>query len=229
MSPARGQPRANNKADAGNDSDGSCRVIDASRSPSLDTKRSVVEVTFMAFRIYSACALLLLLVGAWVPVCSGQEPGSFRLDPKTGKFKDGKRDYSHADAADVIKLVLTDWMTNPKVKNEPYGYLIDAVDVTGKGPKPKLERLLVDERYVPKGFDLIIPGVEVKLFDRSKRDLKIGEMCIRMDRFEPKKDGTIEVEFLHSGYRIFGGDWVTYGAKKAKGKWVVEFSSSFDP
>ena len=40
-------------------------------------------------------------------------------------------------------------------------------------------------------FDLRIPDVNVELFDRSKRDLKKGGMCIRIDRFELRKNHTI--------------------------------------
>ncbi len=176
------------------------------------------------------CGLLLLLVAAISPPETRcQESGSFRLDPKTGKVADAKRDYAHPDAAEVLKLVITDWMTNPKVKDRPYLYLIDPEDSAWHNPKLKLNRLLIDERYAPKGFDLKIPNVKVELFDRSKRDLKKGEMCIRIDRFEPMKDGSIEVEFVHSGYFIIGGACTTYRAQKDKGKWAAEFAGSFDP
>jgi hypothetical protein len=178
----------------------------------------------------SGCAVLLLVLAPSCARESGrQEPGSFRLDPASGKIADGKRHYAQADAAQVIRLVITDWMTNPNVKDQPYRYLIDRDNETGKDPKPKLERLLIDDRYVPEGFDLKIKGVKIGLFDRSKRDLRKGEMCIRVDRFEPKKDGSIEVEFLHAGYGIIGGAWVTYRATKVKDNWSVEFSGSFDP
>lgn len=183
----------------------------------------------MVFRFCHLPMMLLLLAVASVPMKAGQEPGSFRLDPKTGKIKEGKRDYAHTDATEVLKVVIIDWMTNPKVKDEPYSYLIDPDDETSEVPKLKLKRLLIDERYVPKGFDLMIPGIKVELFDRSKQDLKKGEMCIRIDRFEPRKDRSIEIEFVHAGYGIIGGDWVTYKAKNVKGRWVAEFSRSIDP
>ena len=56
-----------------------------------------------------------------------------------------------------------------------------------------IEPPAIDERFVPTGFGVKIPKVRVELFDRSKRDLKKAEMCIRIDRFERKKDGSIEV------------------------------------
>ena len=81
-----------------------------------------------------------------------REPGSFRLDPKTGEVVDRKRDYAHADAAEVLKLIITDWMTNPEVKDQPYGYLIDPDDENVERTKVKLERLLIDDRYAPRGL-----------------------------------------------------------------------------
>jgi hypothetical protein len=36
-------------------------------------------------------------------------------------------------------------MTNPGVKETPYGYLINLEDTTGKEPMPALKCLLIDE------------------------------------------------------------------------------------
>ncbi len=177
-------------------------------------------------RLSLAMAFFLL---AGLLEARAQGPGSFRIDPQTGQPTTGKLDFSHADAAEVLHLVLTDWMTNPKVKGDAYGYLIDLDAEPNKKSKLVLERLLIDERYLPKKFTPTIPGIRTELFDRSRQDLKPGEMCIRLDRFEPKTDGTIEVEFLHSGYGIIGGAWVTYRAQLVKGKWTVAYQGSFDP
>ena len=187
------------------------------------------KVMVMELRFCVCEMLLLLFAGAGEPSSCCQEPGSFRIDPKSWNIQDGRRDYTHVDAVEILKLVITDWLTNPKVKEQPYHYLIDPDDDTGNGPTPKLERLLIDERYVPKDFDVKISGMKVELVDRSKRDLKKAEMCIRIDRFEPNQDGSIDIEFLHSGFGIIGGAWTTYHAKKVNGKWAVEFAGLFDP
>ena len=173
-------------------------------------------------------ALALLLV-ACLSLVGAQEPGSFRVDPQTGQSTTGKLDFSHADTAQVLRLVFTDWMTNPKVNGDAYGYLIDLDEEPNKKSKLVLERLLIDERYLPKKFTPKIPGIRTELFDRSQQNLKPGEMCIRLDRFEPQIDGTIQIEFLHSGYGIIGGAWVTYHAQQVKGKWTVAYQGSFDP
>ena len=93
-------------------------------------------------------------------------------------------------------------MTNPKVKEAPYSYLIDPADKTGKGPKPSLKRLLIDEPSVPSGFRLQIPNMPIELVDRSKRMPEMGEMDIIVYRFVPKWDGSIEIKFLHGGYGL---------------------------
>ena len=173
----------------------------------------------MASRFYLIGAMPLLLAFGCVPEGRNQEPERLRVDSNTIQIEGGERDYTHADSAEVLRLVITDWMTNPEVKDWPYGYLTDPDDETGEGPKPKLERLLIDENYVPMGFDLKIPGITVELFDLEKRDLKKGEMCIRIDSFVPKKDGLIDVEFVHTGYGFIGGAWTTYHARKVEGKW----------
>ncbi len=46
----------------------------------------------MAIRSCYCGVLLFLLTGPWAPESRGQEPGSFRLNPETGKIEDGKRD-----------------------------------------------------------------------------------------------------------------------------------------
>ena len=181
-------------------------------------------------RIVERCLVLWLSLAAVAcHVSRGDGPGSFRVDPESEEIIDAPPVYSHPDAKPVLNLVIADWMTNPDVKNTPYGYLINPDDETGNEPVPALERLLIDERYVPKGFALEIPGVPIKLCDLSKRDLRKGEMCIRIDRFEPLPDGRIKIEFVHTGFGFIGGAWVTYEATQTDGKWVVEYRGSFDP
>lgn len=159
----------------------------------------------------------------WLPI------NGTAFDPETSIFKDRERYYAYPDAPEVLKLVITDWMTNPKVKAAPYGYLMGSADEMGKGPKPRLEHLLIDESSLPKGFRLEIPNVPIELVDRSKRIPVKGEMCISVYRFEPKWDGSVEIKFMHEGYAIIGGAQVTYSAKKENGKWTVKFLEAFDP
>lgn len=156
------------------------------------------------------------------------EAGSFQLDPKTGGIAQGQRDYFHPATDKILNAIFADWMTSPETKKEAYGYL-SYTDAAGKSTIPPLKRLRIDRRYVPRSFRPSVPGIKTDLFDRSEEPLKIGELCIRVDRFLAKKNGIVEVEFVHSGPRIIGGDWVTYHVKKHKGKWVATFWSSFDP
>lgn len=174
------------------------------------------------FQFLAELAIGIALV-IWLPMA-----GSW-FSQETGIFKDKERDYAYPAAAHVLKVVITDWMTNPKVKAAPYSYLIDPADMTGKGPRPRLKRLLIDESSVPKGFHLEIPNVPTELVDRSKRVPEKGEMCITVYRFEPKWDGSIEIKFLHEGYAIIGGDRVTYSARKENGKWSAKLLLALDP
>jgi hypothetical protein len=80
------------------------------------------------------------------------------------------------DSAEVLRLIIVDWMTNPEVRDHPYVYLIDPDDESRWTVNPKINRLLIDQRSVPKQFDLEIPGLNVELFDLSKHDLTRGEM-----------------------------------------------------
>ncbi|MFM9062716.1 MAG: hypothetical protein ACKOOI_06740 [Pirellula sp.] len=173
--------------------------------------------------------MIFAIVGGWVPTACGDEIGSYRIDPESEEIVDGPRVYTHPDASAVLGLVITDWMTNPDAKKIAYGYLTNPDDRTGKEPMPTLKCLLIDERYVPKGFSLEIPGVRVELFDQSKRDLQKGEMCVRIDRFEPVADGSIKITFVHSGFGIIGGAWATYEAKQSNGEWAVQLEEAFDP
>jgi hypothetical protein len=172
----------------------------------------------MRFRLRT----LLIVLGVGPMVLAA---GYFAL-PKRERER---RDYSISGAGEVLKLVITDWMSNPDVKDQPYGYLIDPDDGLASGPQPTLNRLLIDEPTVPKRFDLQIPGVRVALFDRSKQDLQQGEMYISIDRFEQENDGSIEVVFFHTGHGFIGGAMTTYQAKKVRGKWAVNLTSSIDP
>ena len=170
------------------------------------------------------CLCVLALAAA--PPALADDSDIARLQALMKRLEEAHPDYTHPESSAIVKAVLTDWMTNPKVKAEPYHYLIDPDD---KGPKPKLERLLIEQRSVPKAFQLEIPDVKVELFDRSKQKLKKGEMCIRVDRFELKKNGEVEIDFVHSGYGIIGGAIVTYRATKVDDKWTATIVHSFDP
>lgn len=169
-----------------------------------------------------------LAAGAPPPAVEATTPGIPRsLWICSGEV--GQRDYSAAGSADVLRAVLTDWMTNPKIKDAAYEYLTDSADPSGKGPKPRLRRLLLDERYVPQGFTLKLPGIRVERVDHSRRSLRVGELSIGIECFVPKVDGSFDVGFLHAGYGIIGGAYVSYSAKKVGGKWVVEYVNGFDP
>lgn len=188
-------------------------------------------------RLYTRLALVLTPLGALLLATGGTqqhpkqlafEPGSFKIDPKTGEFEQPHLDYDAGEDGEVLNLVFTDWMTNPAVRGTPYQYLcFDATE--GSATSVGLKRLLIDRRYLPKGYKPRIPGVPVALFDRSTADLKSGEMCIRINQFVKHSDGSIKTEFLHSGYCIVGGAFVTYTAYKVKGSWKAELERWFDP
>jgi hypothetical protein len=181
----------------------------------------------MRINLMKSCrhGILLALIATLLPFASSAEP--FKVDPATGQRSEAVRDYSDKEAKGILKRILIDWMTNPSVSMIPYSYLL--VDETGgKKTKPQL-RLLIDRGYVPKGFTLEIPGVPVELFNPAKRELKEGELYIRLDRFERIEDGVFQVEFVHTGYGIIGGVWTTYEARLSDGQWVVKFLQSYDP
>jgi hypothetical protein len=171
------------------------------------------------FQFLIECAIGASLILALMPDYRGQELRGVRLNSNPGRTESAKRDYARAEATEVLRLVITDWMA----KDAPNGYRIDPI----KGTKVKLERVLIDWRYVPEGFNLEIQNVPIALVEMDTVDLKSGETCIFVSRFEPKSDGSDEVHFRYYQYGIGNPSQITYLAKKEKGKWSVKLSDAF--
>jgi hypothetical protein len=93
-------------------------------------------------------------------------------------------------------------------------------------PQPALRRVVIDVRSTPKGYVPQIAGAPVVLADPGNRPpIEKGELKIWVGRFEPRPDGTVEVEFVESNYG-YTSDSFVYRAKQEAGQWRIEFVSS---
>jgi hypothetical protein len=59
----------------------------------------------------------------------------------------------------------------------------------------------------------------------NRPPIEKGELKIWVARFEPRPDGTVEVEFVESNYG-YTSDSFAYRAKREAGQWQIEFLSS---
>ena len=136
------------------------------------------------------------------------------------------RDYSRADAGTVLNLALTDWFTDPRRRPKALALLNDAPSEPPGSPRPPLRAVVIDARATPKGYAPQLPGTPVLLADCGNRPpLQKGELGIWVRRFEPRTDGTVEAEFVESNYG-YTSDAFVYRAKRAAGRWRVEFIRS---
>jgi len=135
------------------------------------------------------------------------------------------RDYSLADSGTILNLVLTDWFTNPRHREEALSLLNDIPSEPSGTPRPALRRVVIDVRAVPKKSVPAIPGIPTILADRDKRLLFKGELGIWVSHFEPQANGTVEIEFAEENYG-YTGNSARYRVHRKAGKYQVEFVSS---